>query len=105
MTTVDARPALQVDEGRGQVGAPGPVGTDLVLLADQGPQRRLLLAGQPSQLGGLAAQLVPAPLDQAEHLQHAVVDRPGQPGPLGGGCGVALGAVPLGGHALERLAR
>ena len=81
----------------------GGAGRDLVLLADQGAQRDLLLAGQPAQLGGLAAELVAAALHQAEHLQHAVVDRPGQPGPLGGGRRVALGAVALGGHPLERL--
>ena len=68
----------------------GGVGADGVLRPDQGAQRRLLLPGQPAQLGGVAADLGPAPLHQREHLQHAVVHDAGQPGPLGGGRGGAL---------------
>ena len=80
---------------------PRRTGRDLVLLADQGPQHDLLLAGQPAQLGGVAAELRTPALHEAEHLQHAVMDRPGQPGPLGRGGGVALGAVPLVRHPLR----
>ena len=75
----------------------------MVLLADQGAQRDLLLAGQPAQRRRVPAELGAPPLHEAEHLQHAVVDGARQPGPLGGGDRVALGAVPLVGHPLERL--
>ena len=51
---------------------------------DQRAQRDLLLTGQPRQLRRLAAQLGAAPLHPGQHLQHAVVDGPGQPFPFGG---------------------
>ena len=75
----------------------------MVLLADQGAQGDLLLAGQPAERRRVAAELGAAPLHETEHLQHAVVDRTRQASPLGGGDRVALGAVPLVGHPLERL--
>ena len=100
---LDAGAALEVDQRGGQVGGAGGTGRDLVLLADQGAQRDLLLAGQPAQLGGVPAELGAAALHEAEHLQHPVVDGAGQPGPLGGGGRVALGAVALGRHPLQRL--
>ena len=53
------------------------------LALHEGPQRDLLLPGQPAQLPGVAAELGTAALDQGEHLQHAVVHGPRQPGPLG----------------------
>ena len=90
-----------MDQRGGEVGRAGRTGRDLVLLADQGAQRDLLLAGQPAQLGGVPAELGTPALHQAEHLQHPVVDRAGQPGPLGGGGRVALGAVPLVRHPLR----
>ena len=100
---LDAGTALEVDQRGGEVGAAGGAGRDLVLLADQGAQHDLLLAGQPAQRGGVPAELGTPALHEAEHLQHAVVDGAGQPGALGGGGRVALGAVPLVRHPLERL--
>ena len=70
-----------------------------VLRTDQRPQPDLLLPGQPAELGRLAAELAAATLDQRQHLQHAVVDGPGEPGPLGAG-----GRDPLGGRQRDRRA-
>ncbi len=46
---------------------------------DQTAQGDLLLAGQPAELRGVAAESGAAPLHHGEHLEHAVVDAPGQP--------------------------
>ena len=48
-------------------------------------------ASRPSS-AAVAAELGAAALHQREHLEHAVVDGPGQPGPLRRGRGRALGA-------------
>ena len=45
-------------------------------------QPHLLLPGQPAELGAVRPELGAAPLDQREHLEHAVVHHPGQALPL-----------------------
>ncbi len=77
--------------------AVGPSARPGVLLPDQRPQRALLLAGEPAEVGELAARArVPAALHQRQHLQHAVVHGARQPGALLGRPRRSLGRVPLG---------
>ena len=64
---------------------------DRVLLTDQGPQRVLLLAGEAAELRAVGPEVGPAALHQGQDLEHAVVDRAGQPQALGRGGRRALG--------------
>ena len=89
---LDAGPALEVDQ-RGAPGRPCPPAPGATWSCSRisvrsatscSPASRPSSAASPAELG------TPA-LHQREHLQHAVVDGAGQPGPLGRGGGVALG--------------
>ena len=100
---VDAGPGLEVDQGGGQVGAAGRRRADLVLLADQGPQRRLLLAGQPAELGRLAAELGAPALHQASTCSTPSCTARASRARSAAAAAVALGPVALGGHPLQRL--
>ena len=74
---------LQPVQRLDQVGPSGPRGTDGRVTLHQGPQRDLLLPREPSELRTVLPELGAPPLHQRQHLQHAVVHRAREPGPLG----------------------